>query len=148
MNLGWMSGWTTVHPFSFYMMNKAAKTVTDAIVGNDFQTVVINNQPYTIYPPTIHKMSGAISCLSSIDIDECKSFKEVFAFCKDIEELAKALSWMIDDSESLTEELSKGTVEEVVDALYTSFSLISTEVFQHAVSLMKNVSRLAAKEKS
>ena len=125
----------------------AAKLISDAIVGNDFKTVIVNNKPYTIYPPIIHKIAGAVSCFSSIDIGESVCFKDIFLLCKDNMMLAKALSWMIKDDESLTEELSKGTNSEVVDALLIAFSLVSTEDFLKAVSLMKNVQNLTAKQK-
>lgn len=125
----------------------AAKIISDAIVGNDFKTVIVNNKPYTIYPPIIHKIAGAASCFSSVDIGECNSFKDVFMLCKDNMMLAKALSWLIKDDDSLTEELSKGTNGEVVDALLIAFSLVSTEDFLRAVSLMRNVLRLTAKQK-
>ena len=125
----------------------AAKLISDAIVGNDFKTVIVNNKPYTIYPPIIHKIAGAVSCFSSIDIGESVCFKDIFMLCKDNMMLAKALSWMIKDDESLTEELSKGTNSEVVDALLIAFSLVSTEDFLKAVSLMKNVLSLTAKQK-
>ena len=125
----------------------AAKIISDAIVGNDFKTVIVNNKPYTIYPPTIHKIAGASSCFSSVDIGECNSFKDIFMLCKDNEMLSKALSWMIKDNESLAKKLSKGTNSEVVDALLIAFSLVSTEDFLKAVSLMKNVLILTAKQK-
>ena len=125
----------------------AAKLISDAIVGNDFKTVIVNNNPYTIYPPTIHKIAGAVSCFSSIDIGESVCFKDIFMLCKDNMMIAKALSWMIKDDESSTEELSKGTNSEVLDALLIAFSLVSTEDFLKAVSLMKNVQKLIAKQK-
>ena len=128
-------------------MNNAAKIISDAIIGNDFKTVIVNNKPYTIYPPIIHKIAGAASCFSSVDIGECNSFKDIFMLCKDNEMLAKALSWMIKDNESLVKKLSKGTNNEVVDALLIAFSLVSTEDFLKAVSLMKSVLSLAAKAK-
>ena len=131
----------------FLLNMNAAKIISDAIVGNDFKTVIVNNKPYTIYPPTIHKIAGAASCFSSVDIGECNSFKDIFMLCKDNEMLAKALSWMIKDNESLAKKLSKGTNSEVVEALLIAFSLVSTEDFLKAVSLMKNVQKLTAKQK-
>lgn len=125
----------------------AAKVISDSIVGKDFQTVIINNDPYTIYPPTIHRIAGAISCLSSVNVRDCKSFDDVFSFFKDINMLARALSWMINDDESLTDKLNKGTFGDVSKALSVAFSLVSTEVFLQAVNLTRNAIQLAAKEK-
>jgi hypothetical protein len=131
----------------FKYMGKGAKAITDAIVGNDFKTIVINEKAYTMYPPTIYKLSGCISCLSSINIDEYSTLKDMFKFYGDVKILAKALSWMIQGDDGLTDELCQGTLDEVVDALTSSFSLISTTVFQQAVSLMRSASLLAARER-
>ena len=125
----------------------AAKVISDSIVGKDFQTVIINNDPYTIYPPTIHRIAGAISCLSSVNVGDCKSFDDVFSFFKDINMQARALSWMINDDESLSDKLNKGTFGDVSKALSVAFSLVSTEVFLQAVNLTRNAIQLAAKEK-
>lgn len=128
-------------------MNKAAKVISDAIVGNDYETVIVKEKPYTIYPPSIHQTAGAISCLSSANIGDCNSFKDLFNFFLDSEQLAKALSYLVQDNEELYEELSKGTHDEIISALEIGFSLVSSEVFLRAVNLMKSVQRMAAKEK-
>ena len=126
-------------------MEKAAKLIADAITGNDFKTIIVNDKPYTIYPPTINKMSGAISCLSVLDIPESGTLKEMLMLCKDMGAFSKALSWAIKGDDSLSNELSQGTHEEVVDGLNVVFSLISAKVFLTAVNLMKSASLLAAR---
>lgn len=126
----------------------AAKIVSDAIVGKDFRTVIVNDKPYTIYPPTINKIAGAISCLSEIDTKDGETIKDVFfGVMGSVEQYAKALSWMINGCESLDTELSNGTYDDVVNALDIAFGLISPEVFSKAVSLMKSARALAAKQK-
>lgn len=134
-------------PFNLFYMEHAARLVTDAIIGNDFKTIVVNNNPYTIYPPTINKMSGAISCLSVLNIPESGTFKEMLMLCKDMGAFSKALSWVIKGDDSLSDELSQGTHEEVVDGLNVAFSLIPAKVFRTAVNLMKSASLLAARPK-
>jgi hypothetical protein len=129
-------------------MEQAAKLVTDAIIGNDFKTIIVNKIPYTIYPPTINKMSGAISCLSVLDIPESGTFKEILMLCKDMDAFSKALSWVIKGDDSLSVELSQGTHEEVVEGLNMAFSLIPAKVFRIAANLMKSASLLAARPKS
>lgn len=129
-------------------MNTAAKIISDAIIGNDFKTVIIADKAYTIYPPTIHKLSGAISCLSQVDLKEGSTVKELLLSLEDSPlHCASALSWLVVGNDTLSKKLSKGTYEEVVDALCEAFSLISTEVFLKAVSLAKSVASLAAKPK-
>ena len=124
-------------------MNQGAKIISESIIGTDFRTVFVAGKAYTVYPPTIHKLSGAISCLAGVK--EADNLKEVLLSLGESEAYSKALSWLITDDESLSEELANGTYEENVDALDEAFSLIDSKVFLKAVSLAKNVSLLAAK---
>lgn len=125
-------------------MNKAAKVVCGAILGMDAKTVIVNNKAYYIAPPTIYKIAGAVYYLS--DIDEGQSIREILISLKDIGATAHALSYFIKGDDSLYEELSKGTLEENVDALEVAFSLISAENFIRLSALAKNVASLAAKQ--
>lgn len=124
-------------------MNQGAKIISESIIGTDFRTVFVAGKAYTVYPPTIHKLSGAISCLAGVK--EADNLKEVLLSLGESEAYSKALSWLITGDESLREELAKGTYEENVNALDEVFSLIDSKVFLKAVSLAKNVSLLAAK---
>lgn len=124
-------------------MNQGAKIISESIIGNDFRTVFVAGKAYTVYPPTIHKLSGAISCLSGVQ--EADNLKDVLLSLGESEAYSKALSWLITGDESLNEELSQGTLDEVVDALDETLSMIDSKVFLKAVSLAKNVSLLAAK---
>lgn len=56
-------------------MNQGAKIVSESIIGSDFRTVFVDGKAYTVYPPTVHKLAGAISNLS--DIQEADNLKEV-----------------------------------------------------------------------
>ena len=71
--------------------------------------------------------------------------KEVLLSLGESKAYSKALSWLITGDESLGEELSNGTLDEVVDALDETLSMIDSKVFLKAVSLARNVSLLAAK---
>ena len=124
-------------------MNQGAKIISESIIGTDFRTVFVAGKAYTVYPPTIHKLSGAISCLAGVK--EADNLKEVLLSLGESEAYSKALSWLITGDESLGEELANGTYEENVNALDEVFSLIDSKVFLKAVSLAKNVSLLAAK---
>ena len=112
-------------------------------IDTDFRTVFVAGKAYTVYPPTIHKLAGAISCLSGVQ--EADNLKDVLLSLGESEAYSKALSWLITDDENLSEELANGTYEENVNALDEAFSLIDSKVFLKAVSLAKNVSLLAAK---
>lgn len=124
-------------------MSKGAKIVDSAILGMDLRSVVVNGKAYMIQPPTIARIAGAGYYLSGFD--EVKDVKDIFNSLKDIGNAAKALSWFINGDESLSEELSKGTLEEVILALETAYSLISVENFSRLSVLTRNVSSLTAR---
>ncbi len=127
----------------FFYMNQGAKIISESIIGGDFRTVFVGGKAYTVYPPTIYKLAGAISNLS--DVQEAENLKNVLLSLGESEAYSKALSWLITGDESLSEELAKGTYEENVNALDEAFSMIDSKVFLKAVSLVRNVSLLAAK---
>ena len=126
-------------------MNQGAKIISESIIGSDFRTVIVGGKSYTVYPPTIHRLAGAISHLSGVQ--EADNMKAVLLSLGESEVYSMALSWLIIGDDSLQEELSKGTYEENVNALDEVFSMIDSKVFLKAVSLAKNVSLLAAKPK-
>lgn len=134
-------------PLNFFIrMNQGAKIVSESIIGSDFRTIIVNGKSYTVYPPTIHKLAGAISHLSGVQ--EAENLKDVLLSLGESEAYSKALSWLIVGNDSLSVELAKGTYKENVDALEEALSMIDSKVFLKAVSLARNVSLLAAKPKS
>ena len=110
-------------------MSKASKLVSDAIIGADYTIVYVNGKAYPIKPPTIHKLAGAISCISGLELDEQGTLKDMLLSAKDCKAYAKALSWFIKGNQSLNAELSKGTLEEVVKALTIAFDLVGINPF-------------------
>ena len=128
-------------------MSKASKLISEAIIGGDYSIAYVNNKAYPIQPPTIKKLAGAISCISDIDFGEDGTFKDMLLAAKNFEAYAKALSWLVKGDLSLSEELSEGTFEEVVDAISSAIDLIGINPFLKAVSLTKNASLLAASPK-
>lgn len=128
-------------------MSKASKLVSDAILGADYTIVYVNGKAYPIKPPTIHKLAGAISCISGLELDEQGTLKDMLLSAKDCKAYAKALSWFIKGNQSLNAELSKGTLEEVVKALTIAFDLVGINPFLTAASLTRSASLLAASPK-
>ena len=126
-------------------MKKAAKLVSQALIGADFVNVLIDGKMYTIFPPTIEKLVGATSYLT--DFSEEDSFGNIIRSIKDLDKLAKALSWLITGDESIFMVLRKGTLDQVVDGIVEGFSLINIENFMKLSTLAKNVSLLIATQK-
>lgn len=123
----------------------AVKIVNSAVLGKDFETVIVNGKAYVINPPTIHKIAGVGYYLS--DLKEATTVMDMLRSLKDVEIVSRALSWLITGDESLSEELRKGTFDEVVEALAVGLSMISAENFYKLSVLAKNVATLTAKQK-
>lgn len=131
--------------FHFKDMENAAKIIGSAIIGKDVEIVFVNGKAYTIAPPTISRIAGAGYYLSSLG--EANSALDMIRSFKDIKQASKALSWFIQGNEKLTAQLSKGTLDEVVDALATAIGMISAENFYKLSVLAKNVANLTAKQR-
>lgn len=129
-------------PLFFIFLMNTYKLVNGAILGFDGEPVEVNGKVYIIKPPTIAKIVGGMFWLS--DLVDVHSFGDVFNVLKDMDKAAKALSWFINGDESLAEELSDGTLEEVVSAIEKSISLVSAENFTRLLTLARNVARLTA----
>ena len=138
--------WVENHlpPFFFSKMSKASKLISDAIIGADYTIVYVNNKAYPVKPPTIHRLAGAISCISDLDLGENGTLKDMLLSAKDCKAYANALSWLVQGDLSLSKELQEGTFEEVVDALATALDLVGINPFLKAASLTRNASLLAA----
>lgn len=127
-------------------MKKASKIVSAAVLGKDFETVFVNGKAYVIHPPTIHKIAGAGYYLS--DLKDGITVMDMLRSLKDVDTASRALSWLIQGDETLHEELSHGTFDEVIEALATGLSMISAENFYKLSVLAKNVALLTAKQRS
>lgn len=123
----------------------AAKIVSSAVLGKDFETVVVNGKAYIINPPTIHKIACAGYYLSVVK--EVDTVMDIIRSLKDMKKVSMALSCLISGDESLSDELSEGSFDEVVKALTVGLSMLSSENFLRLSVLAKNVASLTAKAK-
>ena len=104
------NGWGFGFTLFLLVMNQGAKIISESIIGSDFRTVFVNGKAYTVYPPTVNNLSGAISHLSGVQ--EADNLKEVLFSLGESKAYSKALSWLITGDESLSEELANGTYED------------------------------------
>lgn len=124
------------------MEKTGAQMVAEALTGADFRIISVAGRFYTIPSPTIHRLAGCIKCLSAMRTGT--DIRDVLMTIGDLTAYARALSWLIKDDETLTDELSKGTPEECVRGIERALELIDIQVFTKAVTLQKYVARLAA----
>ena len=128
-------------------MSKASKLVADAIIGGDYTLVYVNGKAYPVLPPTIKRLAGAISCISELELNDGSTLKEMLLSSKDCKVYARALSWLVSGDLSLSEELSDGTFEEVVNALSSVLDMVGVTPFLKAASLTRSASLLAANQR-
>lgn len=126
-------------------MDKGSKIVSASLIGADFINVSVGGKVYSVFPLTVHKLAGAGMYLS--DFGDEQSVKDVIGSINSSDKLAHALSWLVNGDDSLFEELSQGTFDELVDAISEAYSLISVENFTKLSTLAKNVARLIANQK-
>lgn len=121
---------------------EGSRIVSAAIVGYDSESVMVAGRHYFIKPPTIKKIAGMAYWLSNLKLDEATN---IILAMKDLECAAKALSFLISGDESLSNELSNGTIQEVSDALEKGLKLIDPKNFTTLSVLTRNVSLLTAR---
>lgn len=121
------------------------KLVSGAIAGLDFRLVAINGKSYIIEPPTIHKIAGA--CYFMDDLGNGESIKELISGLKNMESLAKALSWFIQGDDGLTEELMQAQFSEIIDGLELAFSMVDAGNFTRLSALLRSARTMIAKQK-
>lgn len=124
---------------------QAANLVSSAIFGMDFTTVVVNGKAYVIMPPTISKLAGVGYYFSKIG--EGETTRELLQTLETIENASCVLSILICGDTTLANELSSGTMDEVVAAIDEGLSLINVESFIKLLALRRSVLMLTAKPK-
>lgn len=125
--------------------NEGARMVASAIVGLDYRIIVVNDKSYIIHPPTIAKIAGATYWLC--EAGDGKTLREILVSLSKSENLTKALSWFIQGNEDLGEELTKGTLDEIVNGIEAAFSMIEAQNFMKLSALQRSARLLVAKPK-
>lgn len=123
-------------------MSKASKLVTDAILGEDAVTILVNGKSYYVPSPTIIRLVKAAKYLNAVEGGN--TFGEVLDMMRNLEDACKALSVFIQGDESLSEELSQGKPNEIAMGLQSAYSLISIKDFQTLSTLARSVARMIA----
>lgn len=124
---------------------EGARMVSSAIAGLDYRLIVVNDKSYIIHPPTIAKIAGATYWLC--EFGKIGTLKEILMSMSKSENLSKALSWFIQGNEELSEELSAGTLDEIVNGVEAAFTMIDATNFMKLSALQRSASLLVAKPK-
>lgn len=118
--------------------------VSSAILGIDFETVMLGGKVYHIYPPTIKRFVGAVSCMKE---SKGETIKDIIMGL-DLEGACSALSWFVAGDESLKKTFLDCGINDVIEALITAFGMIDPQNFIKLSALQRNVRSLIAKPRS
>lgn len=116
--------------------------VANAIIGMDYIDIEVNGKIYVVKPPTIYKIVGGGKYLSVAE--NVENLTDVFRVMNNADNLAHALSWLINGNDNLYNEFTKGTFDELVAGVEKIYSLMSIENFIKLSTLAKNVSMMIA----
>ena len=128
------------------MANKAAKIVASELLGLNVGAFTVCGKQYTVQPPMIKTLASAINYLSEVDFDGHNVSEAIKSIPYITDNILNGISCFICGDSSLHDELQRGTVDEIKNALETCMSMIGTEVFQCA-SLAKSIAGIAARQK-
>ena len=123
----------------------AVQMIGNAVLGIDREKVFVGGRVYVVKPPTIRTMCGAARYLGKVS--KLEGVSDLIAALSD-DSLPKALSWFIEGSETLAEELSRADVNELADALVRCLDMIDPQNFMRLSVLSRNVRNLIARQKS
>lgn len=111
---------------------KSAKLVSDIILAKTEKKIKASGKEYVIKPPTIHKLAGAAYYLSGLEGG--KTFEDAVRQMQNLTAACTALSYFIEDDDKLTEELSEGSLTEIVNGLSVAMQMLSIKDFEEAVN--------------
>lgn len=123
----------------------ATKLVTGEMLGMNGKRIVIAGKSYVIQPPSIKKLCGAAYYLT--DCEDADTLKGVLLSISNLDNTCKALSWLVNGDEELTEEFKEGTLDEIVEGICVGLDMLSVENFIRLSSSVRSVRTLTAKQK-
>lgn len=118
------------------------KDIAGDLLGLPNETIRVNGQDYSLLSPTIEKLTGAGYYLA--DIPDLQTLGDIISVLPHLDNICKALSWLVAGNESLYKEFLKGTASEVVDGLIKGVSMVGIENFVKLSALARNVRSLVA----
>ena len=123
----------------------AVKLVSGEILGINSETVSIGGEVYVMNPPTIRRLVGASMYLGGVS-----SFENVTELVRAVasDDLARALSWLVQGDESMTEKFLDCDVNEVALGVVVGINMIDPGNFTALSALARNARSLIAKPRS
>ena len=126
--------------------SKAASLVSEVILGTASKKLTVHGKEYSMCPPTIYKIAGAVNCLSSIEWQE--GYKGVVNVMQHLTLACDALSIFLNNDTSLSAELSEGTLSEINAGLTIALHFLSIREFNDVVNFGEEKDDVGSKSKT
>nr|DAJ36970.1 MAG TPA: hypothetical protein [Caudoviricetes sp.] len=119
-------------------MNEAVKNISDLLSGTYGKTIVVGGKVYIIKAPTIKVIMRATRYLSKVHLPENGTVQELMEIVSgNLENIVKGLSCLVtgdvtdyqERAESVQRQMLSGSKEELLQAYFVAFELITGRDF-------------------
>ena len=137
-------------------MNEATKNVSELLFGTYGKTIIVGGKVYVIKAPAIKVIMRATQYLSKVDLPENGTVRELMKVAPvNLENIVKGLSFLVvgdvpnyqKRAESLERQMLSGSKEELLQAYFVAFELITGRDFFVVCQLAMELANLTVKPK-
>nr|DAN18520.1 MAG TPA: hypothetical protein [Bacteriophage sp.] len=138
-------------------MNEVAKNISELLSGTYGKTIIVGGKVYVIKAPAIKVIMRATRFLSKVNLPENGTMQELMEIVSvNLENIVKGLSYLVtgdvpdyqEKAESLERQMLSGSKEELLQAYFVAFELITGRDFFVVCQLAMELANLTVKPKS
>lgn len=137
-------------------MSEVSKNISELLSGTYGKTIVVGGTVYVIKAPSIKVIMRATQYLSKVDLPENGTVRELMKVAPvNLENIVKGLSFLVvgdvpnyqKRAESLERQMLSGSKEELLQAYFVAFELITGRDFFVVCQLAMELANLTVKPK-
>lgn len=137
-------------------MSEVSKNISELLSGTYGKTIVVGGTVYVIKAPSIKVIMRATQYLSKVDLPENGTVRELMKVAPvNLENIVKGLSFLVvgdvpnyqKRAESLERQMLSGSKEELLQAYFVAFELITGRDFFVVCQLAMELANLIVKPK-
>lgn len=138
-------------------MNEVSKNISELLLGTYGKAIIVGGTVYVIKAPSIKVITRATRYLSKVDLPENGAMQELMEMVPiNLENLIKGLSFLVvgdvsdyqERVESIERQMLLGSKEELLQAYFVAFELITGRDFFAVCQLAMELANLTVKPKS
>lgn len=137
-------------------MSEVSKNISELLSGTYGKTIIVGGKVYVIKAPSIKVIMRAIQYLSKVDLPENGTMQELIkTVSANLNDIIKGLSFLVagdvpdyqEKAESLERQMLSGSKEELLQAYFVAFELITGRNFFVVCQLAMELANLTVKPK-